>query len=1480
GLFTGDRIYIEGTTGGFTEINNGPNFRGRPAYWDVIRVDANTFRIQNPITGAIIAGTGTFGGSPVWTLVAGGTVSAASNTDPSLLTINNHGLVNGNRITISGARGNTAINNGIVPTVTISDATNANPSVLTSVGHGLVDGEQITVTGAVGNTAINGTWLVDVLTVNTFQLLNPNTMVPVAGNGTYVPGTAQWRRTTTIADATNANPSVITSPNHGLVNGEWIDIVGAAGNTAINGTWVVEVLTAQQFQLRNPDTNALAAGNGAYTGGGLWSRATPQQWTVQVVDANSIRLVHPGTGMIVAGNGAYVAGTAEWGGGILGRHSLSTGDVISVSGSGVTTANGVAVVRVINSSSFELYVPNSGFTTLVAVLGDGSTSTGGSYYVHNASKFHYDGIGPSTFRIENNWDVSGFERGDGFNFVTGVGSSPVSFGYDEVDPGTFSFLTAWINDVTVDEGNVATLTVTLTEDAPVGGVTLFYRLTDGTALADPNNDGNPIEGDYDPATTGVLFIAGGQRTGTITVQVKTDNEFDPGEQFYVDLYQISTGDFVDSRGVVSIRQTPQITITNAQIAEGDSGTKTMTFTVNLATDDPSQAISVNYATSNGTATAGSGVGADYFAKSGTVTFGPGETSKTITITIRGDLDVEANETFFVTLSNATGGATLPAPVATGTIVNDDTPSISISDPVVTEGSGNATFVITLSKAVNSPVTVTYTTANQSATAGQDYAAKSGTVTFMPGETSKSITIVINDDNIAESLETFVMNLSNATNGTIVKAAGTATINDDDTPTVTIVNSVTQSEGDGPGTMVFTVTLSQASAVPVTVSYSTGDQTATAGTDYVAKSGTITFAAGETTKTIVISTIGDRVIEQTERFVVSLTNAVNGNITQATSTGVIIDDDTPTITIDDVGVLESDGIAFFTVSLSKPISGSSVTVDFATAPGTAAGNGVDFFTRNGTLVFQPGQSTLTIFVQITQDNFAESIETFFVNLSMPTNATIAKAQGVGRIIDAAFATTLVVAPSTGAEPQVKVYGADPNTLRFPAFYAYDPSFRGGVRVAVGDVNGDGVADIIAAPNRGAAPVRVFDGKSGSLISSFFPFSSGFTGGYSIAAEDINGDGRAEIFVGLASNGSAVRVFNGANGAIIAAYYAFSPAFTGGVNVAVGNVTGDGAAELIVSLASQGSAIRVLQPLTGNIVSAFYPFSDAFLGGINVAVGDVNGDGRGEIIAGLATQGSAIRVFDMVSLVSPAVVSAFQAFPGFAGGVTVGTTDLNFDGRAEIIAAPAASSTPGVRFFNGVGQVVASTNPFPQFNTGGWVAGETLDLVGQPLRLEGSALAGSTAAAVTQSQVDALVQAAAKRLVAAGASAALLANVQIAIADLPGSYLGVARAGVVVIDVNAGGKGWFVDNTPDFDEEFARDKNGVYRAVAAKAKGKVDLLTVITHELAHQLGFDDLNPAVAPNSLMTGTLGVSVRRATKESIDDLFASNDLLNELLSV
>jgi probable HAF family extracellular repeat protein len=185
-----------------------------------------------------------------------------------------------------------------------------------------------------------------------------------------------------------------------------------------------------------------------------------------------------------------------------------------------------------------------------------------------------------------------------------------------------------------------------------------------------------------------------------------------------------------------------------------------------------------------------------------------------------------------------------------TPVSPDGPLVTISDATVSEGNSgtrNAVFSVNLSPASTETVSVTFATANGSATAGPpqaDYQANSGTVSFAPGETSKTITVLVNGDRMAEPNETFFINLSGATNATIADGQGVGTIIDDE-PRVSI-SDVSKSEGKkGKTTLfVFTVTLSAAYDQPVTMSFRTTDGTATTGdNDYVAKTGTLTFAPG-------------------------------------------------------------------------------------------------------------------------------------------------------------------------------------------------------------------------------------------------------------------------------------------------------------------------------------------------------------------------------------------------------------------------------------------------------------------------------------------------------------------------------------------------------------------------------------------------------------------------------------------------------------
>jgi glucose/arabinose dehydrogenase len=225
---------------------------------------------------------------------------------------------------------------------------------------------------------------------------------------------------------------------------------------------------------------------------------------------------------------------------------------------------------------------------------------------------------------------------------------------------------------------------------------------------------------------------------------------------------------------------PTLSIADATQAEGNSGTSTLGFVVTLSAQPGASTVTVNYATSNGTAVAPG----DYTAvTNGSLTFTGTTTSQTIPIAVVGDTTVEPTETFTVTLGSPVG-ATLADGTATGTITNDDAaplPTLAIADVSINEGNGGSkklTISVTLSAASALPISVAYATSDGTATA-QDYAAASGTLTFDPGTTRRTFTVTVEGDRIAEANETFFVTLTNAVNAGISRAQATVTIVDND-----------------------------------------------------------------------------------------------------------------------------------------------------------------------------------------------------------------------------------------------------------------------------------------------------------------------------------------------------------------------------------------------------------------------------------------------------------------------------------------------------------------------------------------------------------------------------------------------------------------------------------------------------------------------------------------------------------------------------
>jgi hypothetical protein len=276
-----------------------------------------------------------------------------------------------------------------------------------------------------------------------------------------------------------------------------------------------------------------------------------------------------------------------------------------------------------------------------------------------------------------------------------------------------------------------------------------------------------------------------------------------------------------------------------------------------------------------------------------------------------------------------------------------------------------------------------------ATAGPDYVATSGTLTFNPGEVTKSIAVQVVGDNIDEIEETYVVNLSNPTNATIGAALGTGTIQDDDGPTLSIGSAVVTEGHTGFVNAVFTVTLSASSVQNIFVRYATADQTTTSGIDYQRVTGSNLFIpAGATSGTLSIRVFGDFQIEPDEKFLVTLQNPSNATIANAQGTGTIVNDDSNgklQFSSQTYSVNEDAGTVVVSVNRVDGATGI-VTVEYATSNGTAAA-GPDYTATSGVLTFNQGEISKSFSIPIANDNVFEVEETVNVTLANPTGGAV-------------------------------------------------------------------------------------------------------------------------------------------------------------------------------------------------------------------------------------------------------------------------------------------------------------------------------------------------------------------------------------------------------------------------------------------------------------------------------------------------------------
>ena len=394
------------------------------------------------------------------------------------------------------------------------------------------------------------------------------------------------------------------------------------------------------------------------------------------------------------------------------------------------------------------------------------------------------------------------------------------------------------------------------------------------------------------------------------IPITDDAAAEPAEDLTVNLSSPVNATITDGTGVVVIGASDAAAVgapalsapPDVIVGEGDGF---VDLPVRLSVPGLST-VTVAYTNANSSAIGSTSCNFDYVGVNGTLSFAPGETTKTIRIDLLDCPDVEGFQSFTLELSSPTNATIARASTRVGIVDNDTlaaTPALFVRDTTADEKDGNARVSVllggTAGQATGSTVTVTYTTLNGGAIAGSDYTTTTGTLTFAPGETAKTILIPISDDTTTEPTESLTLELTNPTNATITKESGTIRIGASDAAAVGVPALSAPPDlavGEIDGFVDLAVSLATPGGSTVTVHYATANGTASSGTscngDYIGVSGTISFAPGETTKTIRIDLLDCAAVDPTETFSLTLTSPVNATIARPTVQVSIVDNGSP------------------------------------------------------------------------------------------------------------------------------------------------------------------------------------------------------------------------------------------------------------------------------------------------------------------------------------------------------------------------------------------------------------------------------------------------------------------------------------------------------------------------------------------------------------------------------------------------------------
>ncbi|HYH68769.1 MAG TPA: Calx-beta domain-containing protein [Urbifossiella sp.] len=573
-------------------------------------------------------------------------------------------------------------------------------------------------------------------------------------------------------------------------------------------------------------------------------------------------------------------------------------------------------------------------------------------------------------------------------------------------------------------------------------------------------------------------------------------------------------------------------------------------------------------------------------------------------------------------------------------------------------------------------------------------------------------------------------VSEASGRTLVHAAAVAPnaettdtdpANDQAADTDTVLPRVTITASD-PGAMeatadqtanpgAFTVTRNGDLATPLTVFYTIGG-TAVTGTDYTIQSGSVVFGVNVASVVIPVVVLNDLDTEGDETVMLTLTPDASYTVGAPGGAAVTIADNEAEVSVTTLdgsaaerGVREAPDPGRFQLFRTGDLS-RALTVSYV-VEGTAA-NGADYDLLSGRATFAAGSATVVIDVNVRNDSRAEGPKLVRIRLVGGTGYTVTAAAAEVTIADnetglpdtvPAGNVRSILALDVG-NGRVRVLDATTHAELLD-FHPY-PGFFGAVELAVADVNRDGTPDVITGSGSSASHVKVFDTRTGAELYSFYAFP-GFTGGVYVGGGDVDGDGFSDVIVGAgAGGGPHVKVFSGRGGRELYSFFAYSPTFGGGVHVAAGDVDGDGRADVITGTATGAPHVKVMDAgrlsevrpdgVIGEaaLLASFYAFAPTFTGGVTVAGGDFNGDGAADVIVGAGPGGGPhVKVIDAARLdqVGPtgeisesALRASYFGFDdGVTGGVWVDGLGPNGDGLTDVLARAGQGAGGRVRRF---------------------------------------------------------------------------------------------------------------------------------------------------------------------------------------------------------